>query len=99
MLQLQQEGNSFALTFMWAQATFAALRLPSIPQDANDPSAALARLVAFIRSERNAALQPIKFLLQGDAAAQDPAFLALMVRHLNRRRLLLTLRPNTMLHP
>jgi len=60
-------------------ATFASLRLPSIPQDANDSSAALARLVAFIRSERNAALQPIKFLLQGDAAAQDPAFLALMV--------------------
>ena len=30
-------------------------------------------------AERNS-MQPVKFLLQGDAAAQDPAFLALMVR-------------------
>lgn len=65
------------------QATFAALRLPSIPQDANAPSAPLARLFAFLRSERKAADMPVKFLLQGDTAAQDPAFLALMVCHCN----------------
>ena len=45
----------------------------------NGPSGPLARLAAFLEQERPAGKHAPKFLLQGDAAAQDPAFLALMV--------------------
>ena len=45
----------------------------------NGTSGPLARLAAFLEQERPSGKHTAKFLLQGDAAAQDPAFLALMV--------------------